>query len=73
MPLPVSGRVKIAMITWDSNRNHPGKPWVMRTDLPGWATDRRFAELDEAKASARRILISFVKAATAALEGEKDA
>lgn len=66
IPETVSGRIKIATIAYSLTRDDP-EPWKLHCDIPGWAKPRSFATQDEAKSSARRILATFVRYATAAL------
>lgn len=59
--------VKIASISYSVKRNDP-KPFVLRTEIPGWKNARHHETADAAKASCERILRSF---ATAMLEEAK--
>jgi hypothetical protein len=64
--------IKIASIGWSTQRNDP-KPWVLRTELPGWKSGRHHETVDDAKASAERILQTFVRALTDGSAPEEDA
>lgn len=55
------GRVKIASISYSVKRNDP-KPWVLRTEIPGWTNARHHETREAAQESAERILTSFVRA-----------
>ena len=54
-------RVRIASVSWSFNRADE-KPWVLRTEIPGWKNARHHASAEEAQASAERILQHFVDA-----------
>lgn len=56
--------VKIASISYSVKRNDP-KPYVLRSEIPGWKNARHHETADAAKASMDRILRTF---ATAMLE-----
>lgn len=53
------GRVKIASISYSVKRNDP-KPWVLRTEIPGWTNARHHETREAAQESAERILTAFV-------------
>lgn len=61
LPLPVSGRMHVASTSWSVKRNDP-KPYVLRTQLPGWKQARHFETDAQARQAVERILESFVKA-----------
>lgn len=71
LPLPVSGRAKIASIYWNGRGRNDPKPWKLKTELPGYQSERGFETPEEAQATADRILARFVETATAALEASK--
>ena len=54
-------RVRIASVSWSFNRADE-KPWVLRTEIPGWKNARHYLTAEEARESAERILQSFVDA-----------
>ena len=54
-------RVKIASVSWSFNRADE-KPWVLRTEIPGWTNARHHASREDAQASAERILYQFGRA-----------
>lgn len=62
-------RVKIASISYSVKRNDP-KPFVLRTEIPGWKNARHHETVDSAKVSLERILRTF---ANAVLEVKTDA
>lgn len=70
LPLKVSGRAKIASIYYGTTRNDP-KPWKLRTELPGYRSERGFESIEDAQATMDRILKHFVETVTAALETSK--
>jgi hypothetical protein len=54
-------RVKIASISYSARRNDP-KPWVLRTEIPGWSSARHFDTIESAQAASERIVQHFVDA-----------
>ena len=61
LPLPVSGRMHVASTSWSVKRNDP-KPYVLRTELPGWKLARHFETEADARQAVERILLSFIRA-----------
>jgi len=53
--------VKIASISYSLKRNDP-KPWVLRTEIPGWTSARHFDTVESAQRAAERIIQHFVDA-----------
>jgi hypothetical protein len=57
-------RIRIASISWSFNRADT-KPWVLRTEIPGWTNARHHKTATEAQDSCERILTSFLTALAA--------
>jgi len=53
--------LKIASISWSSKRNDP-KPWVLRTEIPGFTNARHYDSREKARAACERMLTTFTTA-----------
>jgi hypothetical protein len=56
-----AGAIELFMFTWDGSKQHPGKPWVMTSDLPGLAGQRwRAATPEELPSVAEHVLAAWL-------------
>jgi hypothetical protein len=54
-------RIKIASVSWSTKHRDP-KPWVLRTQIPGFTNARHYETRDKAYAACEQMLTTFVTA-----------
>lgn len=58
-----AGSIRLFHYTWDDSKRHPGQPYVMRTDLPGYEGGTwRSGDPGSLKETAEEIFAAWLKA-----------